>query len=186
MEDGAPNGLPIAGDEAGLLDGADESNGQILSAAAAAAAAAATVLPPPSEIMAPSSRDLTSWFPPSSSDCCHCRFFTNHIFKLFLSIPHCEPIFSLFVQSFTEDERRLTISSIDAQVKTVDPLLFSNHQLNINLNYKYGLSWFPPNSLILIPFFLSVSKVVAWKMIRHHLAVVAVLSFFVSIVRHVV
>ncbi|XP_046438140.1 mesoderm induction early response protein 1-like isoform X2 [Daphnia pulex] len=59
-EDGAPNGLPVAGDEAGLLDGADESNGQVLSAAAAAAAAAATVLPPPSDAMTSSSRDLMS------------------------------------------------------------------------------------------------------------------------------
>ncbi|XP_032786918.2 mesoderm induction early response protein 1 isoform X4 [Daphnia magna] len=59
-EDGAPNGLPVAGDEAGLLDGADESNGQVLSAAAAAAAAAATVLPPPSDAMTASNRDLMS------------------------------------------------------------------------------------------------------------------------------
>jgi hypothetical protein len=59
-EDGAPNGLAVAGDEAGLLDGADESNGQVLSAAAAAAAAAATVLPPPSDAMTSSSRDLMS------------------------------------------------------------------------------------------------------------------------------
>lgn len=52
--------MPVAGDEAGLLDGADESNGQVLSAAAAAAAAAATVLPPPSDAMTSSSRDLMS------------------------------------------------------------------------------------------------------------------------------
>lgn len=63
-DDGSgPNGLPLAGDEAGLLDGADESSGQVLSAAAAAAAAAAAVLPPPSDAATttgPNGRDLVS------------------------------------------------------------------------------------------------------------------------------
>lgn len=48
-----------------MLDGTDESSGQVLSAAAAAAAAAATVLPPPSDQVAgvgplSNSRDLIS------------------------------------------------------------------------------------------------------------------------------
>ncbi len=49
-----------------MLDGTDESSGQVLSAAAAAAAAAATVLPPPSDQIAGvaplsnNSRDLVS------------------------------------------------------------------------------------------------------------------------------